>query len=107
MKKYIEHYRKPTLVPREPLTRYCDIGEGLGVLQGQFHRARGIESGQFPAFRLDTGGHKWYAMSEVRAWWEKIGGKEFAVSPNAERNTMYRLRHLGVKKVSQSLLMQA
>lgn len=87
---------------REPLYEYKELPDQFNVLPGQFHRAATRAIVPFPKPRLEQNRRKWYALSEVRAWWEAVGGAEFACSEHAERNKVYRERYKAKRAESQS-----
>jgi hypothetical protein len=94
--------RKPAK-PREPLFEYRELHSQLGVLPGQFHRAATRAAIPMPIPRLAADRRKWYAMSDIRPWWEAIGGNQAACSEHAERNRTYRERYLSGRSAKSVL----
>ena len=106
MNKYLKplnEARKTAKQRREPLFEYCELHAQFDVLPGQFHWAATHADTPMPAARLVNGGRKWYAMSEVRLWWEAIGGRGFACSKHTERNRVYQQRYKAAR-AAKSLL---
>lgn len=83
--------------PREPLYDFAELAQHLEVKPGQLRRAMVTSSLSFPNPRMTKGQRgKWWAMSEVIAWWVEIGGTEAVVSERADYHKMYREKNKSI-----------
>lgn len=83
--------------PREPLYDFAELARHLDVKPGQLRRAMVSASLPFPSPRMTKGQRgKWWAMSEIIAWWVEIGGSQAAVSKRADYYEKYREKNKSI-----------